>query len=241
MAGKAGRADDWTEASTRSTRARGIAVAVIAHALVVVVTLTQPSAWHRPTFESRPIGVRLLDEAPALPDAPALPVPAARRPLLPVASIPEVPMPEVHVARADPAPTIVAQPVAPTIAVDVAPAPRSAPAAKPDDVPPAAPAPPRTASPHSIDITQVRYLRAPEPAYPLAARRAHEEGRVDVRVLVDAGGAPQQAIVQRSSGFERLDEAALAAVRAARFVPYAEDGIARAFWVVVPLIFELDT
>jgi protein TonB len=63
---------------------------------------------------------------------------------------------------------------------------------------------------------------------------------VHVRVLVDARGAPQQMVLLRPSGFARLDEAALATVRATRFKPYTENGVALPFWVVMPLIFELD-
>lgn len=231
MVGAISAAGEWP--GSRAARARGIAVALIAHALVLVVWLIEPSS-RRPSLEPRPIGVRLVDEARALPDAPALPEPEVRTPPLP-----HVPIPEVQVARAQPAPAIVAQPVVPQaiVAVDAGPvvAPQAAAPAAPASAPVVASAPPRT-----VSVTQVRYLRAPEPAYPLASRRAHEEGRVEVRLLVDVAGVPQQLAVQRSSGYERLDEAALAAVRAARFVPYAEDGICRAFWVVVPLIFELD-
>lgn len=237
-----GTGNGWA-ASTTSARTRGIAVASIAHALVVAAWMLQPSAW-RTAFEVQPIGVRLVDEARTLPDAVALPEPEVRR-----APLPQVPIPEVTVARADPVPVIAAQPVAPQaiVAADAAPMvpqqvePPVVAASAPVIASVIAPAAPRTVSPRSMDITQVRYQRAPAPAYPLASRRAHEEGRVEIRVLVDIVGAPQQLAVQRSSGFVRLDEAALAAVRATRFVPYAEDGTASAFWVVVPVIFELDT
>ncbi len=59
-------------------------------------------------------------------------------------------------------------------------------------------------------------------------------------MLVDPRGTPQQMVVLRSSGFVRLDDSALATVRATRFKPYTENGVALPFWVVMPLIFELN-
>lgn len=119
------------------------------------------------------------------------------------------------------------------------PAPVAAPPAPP--VPPAPPAPPAAPpQPKTIAISAVEYLTPPVLNYPAAARRAGESGRVNVRVLVDARGMPQQMQVTRSSGFARLDEAALATVRATRFKPYMENGQPHAFWVLMPLIFELE-
>lgn len=103
--------------------------------------------------------------------------------------------------------------------------------------PPPAPAP---RGPRDVSIRAVEYLALPVLHYPLASRRLQEEGRVHVRVLVDAAGLPREMLVVRSSGYPRLDEAALATVRATRFKPYTENGVALPFWVVMPLIFELE-
>lgn len=46
--------------------------------------------------------------------------------------------------------------------------------------------------------------------------------------------------MQRSSGHVRLDAAALAAVRGARFVPYAENGRPMAVWAPALIEFELE-
>ncbi len=91
-----------------------------------------------------------------------------------------------------------------------------------------------------IAVTSVAYLTPPLLNYPTASQRLQEEGTVQVRVLVDARGTPQQMALARSSGFARLDDAALATVRATRFKPYTENGVALSFWVVMPLIFELE-
>lgn len=98
---------------------------------------------------------------------------------------------------------------------------------------PAAPTP-------TLSIRAVSYLVPPELVYPLASRRAQEEGRAWVRLLVDASGAPQQVRLETSSGHPRLDEAALATATATRFRPHTENGTARAFWVLMPFVFELE-
>jgi protein TonB len=98
----------------------------------------------------------------------------------------------------------------------------------------APPAPPKT-----ISITEVEYLTPPQLNYPTASQRLRESGTVLVRVTVDARGLPAQMVITRSTGFQRLDDAALATVRATRFKPRTENGVAVPFTVNMPLIFEL--
>jgi len=88
-------------------------------------------------------------------------------------------------------------------------------------------------------MSQVAYVNPPNAIYPTRSRRAGEQGRVLLRVLVDVGGRPAQVAVARSSGHPALDESALSAVRAASFRPYAEGGVPQAVWVNVPIDFVL--
>jgi len=62
------------------------------------------------------------------------------------------------------------------------------------------------------------------PAYPSFSRRMGEEGMVILRVELDEAGVVAHARVQTSSGFARLDEAALSAVRTWRCNPALHDG-----------------
>ncbi|MES2956655.1 MAG: TonB family protein [Pseudomonadota bacterium] len=160
------------------------------------------------------------------------PEPVAAEPL-PLPRVLHAPTPPVPLA----VPTIEWTPT-PPISAPVRPA---APVSEAVAVAP--PAPPPTAPPaeRQIAISQVEYLSPPQLLYPQAARRMREQGQVQVRVRVDEQGRTEQCLVLRSSGYARLDEAALATVRATRFKPYREDGVARPFWVVMPLVFELDT
>jgi protein TonB len=86
----------------------------------------------------------------------------------------------------------------------------------------------------------VQYLSRPAPSYPVYSRRAGETGRVLVRVLIDESGDPLRLELQQSSGFSRLDDSAVAAIRAARFRPYTEDGKPRPVWVLIPIVFDLE-
>jgi periplasmic protein TonB len=144
-------------------------------------------------------------------------------------ALPPAPQPA---ARLDPAPSPNAptgvaepQPAAPPIAAPVAAAPAPAPAA-----------PPRIELPSS----DADYLHNPKPAYPAMSKRMGEQGKVLVRVLIGADGSLLEAAIAQSSGYERLDNAALAAVRQWRFVPGKRNGVAVPMSHQVPVNFILE-
>lgn len=153
--------------------------------------------------------------APTAPVAPAAPVP-----FVVVADAPPAPMP----AAPTPAPTPVAAPV--TLVLT-------------PSSPASAPAQAQAAAPKTMPADAVRYLVPPAPAYPLLSRRLRETGTVLLQVLVDADGRPSQVRLLRSSGFERLDLAAVDAMRRARFKPHLDNGVAQAVWAPAPIVFEL--
>lgn len=83
------------------------------------------------------------------------------------------------------------------------------------------------------------YLQNPAPRYPPLARRMRQEGKVVLRVLVDAGGGASRIEVRDSSGSDVLDEAALDAVKRWRFLPARRGAQPVAAWVFVPVTFTL--
>lgn len=85
----------------------------------------------------------------------------------------------------------------------------------------------------------VSYLNNPAPTYPRFSRRAGEEGRVLLKVLVTAGGNAETVSIAKSSGFKRLDKAAIRAVERWRFVPARKGGEALSAYVLVPVKFSL--
>ncbi len=85
----------------------------------------------------------------------------------------------------------------------------------------------------------VAYLNNPRPDYPRLSQRAGEEGKVLMKVLVSAEGLPESVEVIKTSGFERLDKAAVTAVKQWRFEPARKGGKALSAYVNVPLSFSL--
>lgn len=91
-----------------------------------------------------------------------------------------------------------------------------------------------------LPSSSAAYLRNPKPAYPSMSRRLGETGRSVVRVLVGADGSAKNVRLQRSSGFDRLDQAALDAVRRWRFVPGTRGGVPEDMWFNVPIVWQLN-
>jgi protein TonB len=85
------------------------------------------------------------------------------------------------------------------------------------------------------------YLKNPPPDYPTLSRRVGEQGRVLLRVLVSEQGAPQTVELESGSGYSRLDQAAVDAVKKWRFVPARRGNQAISAYVLVPLKFSLDS
>lgn len=83
------------------------------------------------------------------------------------------------------------------------------------------------------------YLNNPEPSYPRMSRRLGEQGQIKLKVQVDAQGKPIIVQINQSSGFVRLDNAAVEAVQKWRFIPAQLDGKAIMDWVIVPIEFKL--
>ena len=191
---------------------RAVEVIVPVEVLSEFITPTMPKAEPPPELKPpEPIKQRVAHTpAPALPRAPA-PMPVAISDPTPGPNAPTV------TAAAPVALPAIAAPVAET-ATPVAP-----------------PAPPRVDLPSS----DADYLQNPKPAYPPLSKRLGEQGKVVVRVLIGADGTPQQAELRQSSGYARLDQAALATVQRWRYVPGKRGGVAEAMWFNVPINFVL--
>ncbi|MDB6063664.1 MAG: hypothetical protein JWM78_3767 [Verrucomicrobiaceae bacterium] len=79
-----------------------------------------------------------------------------------------------------------------------------------------------------------------QPAYPPASRRLGEEGTVEVLLYVLADGRIESARVERSSGFARLDEAAVReALHSWRLLPSRVYDVPTAAWHRIAVTFHL--
>ena len=83
------------------------------------------------------------------------------------------------------------------------------------------------------------YLQNPAPVYPALSRKRNEQGVVLLRVHVLANGSADQIEIFESSGYSRLDEAAVRAVKRWQFVPAKLGDETVAAWVRVPVRFDL--
>lgn len=102
-------------------------------------------------------------------------------------------------------------------------------------------APPRgvpTATPAG-EMRKARLISAPRPAYPPLSRELNEAGVVLLRLTVDEQGAVSNVQLLRSSGFRRLDKAAMAVVWQWRFLPQLEAGKAVVADIEQPVRFDL--
>lgn len=220
----------------RSAPQRPWGLLVLALHLAMVWGLLQMKGVRQALHEATPLMVSLItSETPPRPPE-SLPLPAQPLPRLPAAVV--VPVPQVVVADAPPTPT--PAPVVAAVPVVAAPAPVVPAAVVAPPAPTVAPAPPAPPAPKSVAASSLRYRVVPPVEVPVASRRLGESGTVALRVVFDVTGAPRQIALLRSSGHARLDEQALAAMRAARIVPYLDNGTPIEVSAVAQLAYELD-
>lgn len=212
---------------TWPSRNTGIALAVVLLHVVFIWAL-QSGLLMRAAEIMVPVEVLAQFIDPPSPKA----QPVSPAPLTPPAPVkktvtkaPVLPAPQ-PLAIADNTPSLNAP--AGVTAPQMAPAPMAAPV----DAVPSAPAGPPVVQLPSSDAA---YLQNPKPPYPPISRRLNEQGKTTVKVLIGLDGLPQRAEVAQSSGFERLDQAALATVMRWRFVPGRRGGVAEAMWFNIPI------
>jgi TonB family protein len=85
----------------------------------------------------------------------------------------------------------------------------------------------------------IAVLQSVMPQYPLESVRAGEEGAAVLQVLVDERGRASDVRVARSSGYERLDEAAITAVSRWKFAPSTQGALAVPTWGEMEMRFNL--
>lgn len=77
------------------------------------------------------------------------------------------------------------------------------------------------------------------PRYPTSSRLAGESGSVRLLFLINQQGEVEQSRVERSSGFERLDEAARDALSLCHFKPGTVDGRPERSWTRLDYVWRL--
>ncbi|MFM2084015.1 MAG: hypothetical protein RLY95_833 [Pseudomonadota bacterium] len=101
---------------------------------------------------------------------------------------------------------------------------------------PAISAPPAPEQPFmQLPSSDADYLQNPKPSYPAMSRRQGEQGKTIVRVLIGVDGLPKQTELAKSSGFTRLDQAAMDTIMRWRFVPGKRAGVPESMWFNIPI------
>jgi periplasmic protein TonB len=78
------------------------------------------------------------------------------------------------------------------------------------------------------------------PSYPRRSIMNNEQGVSQLELLIGADGRVRESRVAQSSGFFRLDQAALQALSACEFEPERVDGVARQAWARIRYVWRLD-
>jgi protein TonB len=163
-----------------------------------------------------PIETRMIEEAPKTDEPPPPPPPKIETPP------PFVPPPEVSIDIPQETTSTAIQTVTNV---------------RPTSPPP--PVPQATAVPRTAPKSDSRRPLS-QPEYPPSSRRAGEAGTVILEVYVLETGRVGEARVKQSSGFPRLDEAAVREVkRSWRLVPGTENGKPVPMWGQFAVTFKL--
>lgn len=200
----------------------------LAWQVLLVVNQPRPEPITPPTIQ----GVMILSKAPPALVVPPKPVvkPPLPTPAKPVTTIPPVknaPPSEKAITQPDVASVVEKTPPKEEVLPEVAPQPAlHQPVKEAETI-----IPPRSDAAH---------LNNPAPSYPSMSRRLAEQGRVVLDVYILANGRVGELRINQSSGFKRLDDAAMQAVKKWQYVPARRGNEAISFWYIQPLSFSIN-
>lgn len=194
------------------------ALVLIAHVAVLATILYSPGEAAPVKVELPTIqGVIIASQPVIKPSEPAPPLPPPEQKPLPKpkAPLPKAPPSERAVQQEDtPAPMPVAQ------------EPQKQP--EPTQVP---------VTPPNAEASQ---LNNPAPAYPSSSRKLREQGVVLLEILVKTDGTLGDMKLKKSSGYSRLDDSAMRAVKHWHFLPATRAGEPIDYWYELPIEFSLN-
>ncbi len=91
----------------------------------------------------------------------------------------------------------------------------------------------------TITIAAPAAIQNPAPIYPAVARREGWEGIVILKALIEKDGLPQKVLVQKSSGYSVLDEAAVSTIKRWYFAAAHRGSFRFSSEVIIPIKFQL--
>ncbi|MDI1308670.1 MAG: energy transducer TonB [Methylotenera sp.] len=210
-----------------------LALVVCAHVIAVLALLNAKAT--QPVIKNLqvPMMVSLVTspapEPEIVPLIPTPPQPVVKKQKPIIKKVQPTPTP-VAVTQELAQPVVTEAPPTPATPVEVAKAPEVIEAPQPKPVAEPIVEPPRFGA---------AYLNNPAPDYPKMARRLGQEGRVLLKVLVAENGIAETVALATSSGFDKLDEAAIEAVKKWSFIPAKRSDQPISAYVLVPVKFSL--
>jgi protein TonB len=202
------------------SRLVGIALVVLLH-VALIYALLHALAHRSVTVASVLVETRIIaptSPQPIVPRTVELPQPAQAAPP-PKSAAPPRPIPHHSEMKIEPG----------------LPPPRTAPTAITTVTPPAPPPPPPAEIMPRLDLANSH-----EPEYPLQSRQLGEQGSVILQVLVGTDGGVLDTKLVQSSGYDRLDQAALREIKSVyRFVPGTVDGKPQPMWYTIKYNWKL--
>lgn len=192
-----------------------------------------------PPQEAVTLFVNLINLPPPKKEEPPPPEPPKPPPRKKVTLVKERP-----IIRPEPAPVLVAETAVTQVTDYVAPEPILEPVIEAPPAPASEPVVDIPAKPTDpVMLSSELSLACPQrtlPNYPAASRRVGEHGRLVLRVELDETGNITKVKIKESSGYKRLDEAGLAAVRTWQCDAAVRDGKAVRAVAMQPFDFILN-
>ncbi|MGB8320460.1 MAG: TonB family protein [Ignavibacteriaceae bacterium] len=86
-----------------------------------------------------------------------------------------------------------------------------------------------------FSFTKPEIINGDHPVYPSEAVKKNIEGKVKVRFLISKEGDVDRVIIEKTSGSEILDSAAVDYINKLKFTPAKENGLTRSIWMSMVL------
>ncbi len=86
-----------------------------------------------------------------------------------------------------------------------------------------------------VSFIKPEIISGDNPIYPLEAVKNNIEGKVNVKFLISSGGDVHRVIIEKTSGSEILDSAAIDYINKLKFTPAKENGLPRSIWMSMVL------
>ena len=200
---------------------------LLLHVGAIAALVQADTAITEPTIDMEPPKLQGMLIAPEPKIAPPPPK-AEPEPVKPQPSPKQPPLKQTAPKQKTPPPVAKAATAAPASAI-------TKPVTKPAPASSAKTAEPSTQLP-SADAAG---LNNKAPVYPMLSRKRKEQGTVWLLLLVSKEGQVTQLKLKKTSGFDRLDQAALQAVKKWKFQPALKQGQPIDYWYELPLKFSL--